>query len=296
MGNKATDITNNIVSISSLGGSDISKYGINTVVNNAVKVEPFAGKEHYTEYPWKEATIFRFPLPEHVLSIHDDNATSSSSTSSSSFKEDDDEYQIFFKSPPKLVKLSVYERTFFSDNKLGDIQLPLSTIGEETVFKEWIPLSHTSANRSQSWFLHVQVEVKYVLMSLYDSPMGSGGAARMNGGQNSDKTTVSPISPSPAPVVATGSAPELPSPKLERKQSSSDGNLYSTVVSGTSNLPETRSSHSSNDLSSSPGSFGEEEMVTDTTTAESSTPTSSITEFKSPKAPRFDNLSEMGIL
>ncbi len=304
--NKGVDVANNIVSISSLGSSDISKYGINTVVNNAVKVEPFAGKEHYTEYPWKEATIFRFPLPEHVLFLHDDNITntSSSSTSSSSFKEDDDEYEIFFKSPPKLVKLSVYERTFFSDNKLGDIQLPLSTIGEDTVFKEWIPLSHTSTNRSQAWFLHVQVEVNYALMSLYDSPMGSGSVARMNGSPNPNQTTVLPKSPSPSssPVVATEGASVLPSPQLERKQSSSDGDLHSTIVNGVSNLTDTRSRHSSNDLSSSTGSTGEggttASMATDYTTVESSTPTSPITDSdsKSLKASRFDNLSEMGIL
>lgn len=136
--------------------TDVKKHGLNTIISQAVKVDPFVGghDSQSSEYPWKDSVIFRFPLPENILSLD--------------FEED---YQMFMKSPPKIIRVTVFERTFFSDNKLGEISLPLSTVSSETVFKEWLPLSQKDkAVKSSSWFLHIQASLKFCLMSLSDSP------------------------------------------------------------------------------------------------------------------------------
>jgi hypothetical protein len=100
--------------------------------------------------------------------------------------------------------------------------------------------------RSQAWFIHVQVEIKYVLMSLYDGSGGSSviikksptntaaaAAAGANGGKMLRRTssqeriiTTTPTTPSsvnsPSPSSSFSS---LSSPPLERKQS----NRYSII-------------------------------------------------------------------
>jgi hypothetical protein len=136
--------------------TDVKKHGLNTIISQAVKVDPFVGghDSQSSEYPWKDSVMFRFPLPENILSL-----------------DSEEDYQTFLKSPPKIIKVTVFERTFFSDNKLGEISLPLSTITSETVFKEWLPLSQKDkAAKSSSWFLHIQASLKFCLMSLSDIP------------------------------------------------------------------------------------------------------------------------------
>jgi hypothetical protein len=147
--------------------TDVKKHGLNTIISQAVKVEPFPGAHDSlsSEYPWKDSVMFRFPLPENILTL-----------------DTVEDYQTFLKSPPNLVKISVFERTFFSDNKLGELFLPLSTICSETAFKEWLPLSQRDkAPKSSSWFMNIQATLKFSLMSLselhsltlHGSPPGS---------------------------------------------------------------------------------------------------------------------------
>ena len=92
--------------------------------------------------------------------------------------------------------------------------------GEDTAFKEWIPLSQKEkTNRSQTWFVHVQVEISYILMSLFDGHRGSvvyrnPESDKPSAAASSSRTILSPSPNSPL----TSPSP----PSLECKQSNSD--------------------------------------------------------------------------
>jgi hypothetical protein len=120
-----------------------------TLVTPARKIE--ANKQDVTsqpsEYSWREQGVLRFPLPDTVLAI-------------GPFTEGGDKN---IRQPPRKLQLSVYEtRSFFSDQKLGELELPLSGLSDERPFRDWLPLS---SEKGAAWFVHVQMQLRFVLMT-----------------------------------------------------------------------------------------------------------------------------------
>ena len=120
-----------------------------TLVTPARKIE--ANKQDVTsqpsEYSWREQGVLRFPLPDKVLAI-------------GPFTEGGDKN---IRQPPRKLQLSVYEtRSFFSDQKLGELELPLSGLSDERPFRDWLPLS---SEKGAAWFVHVQMQLRFVLMT-----------------------------------------------------------------------------------------------------------------------------------
>jgi hypothetical protein len=120
-----------------------------TLVTPARKIE--ANKQDVTsqpsEYSWREQGVLRFPLPDRVLAI-------------GPFTEGGDKN---IRQPPRKLQLSVYEtRSFFSDQKLGELELPLSGLSDERPFRDWLPLS---SEKGAAWFVHVQMQLRFVLMT-----------------------------------------------------------------------------------------------------------------------------------
>ena len=122
-----------------------------------------------SEYSWRDQVIFRHALPHGLVSLfqyqNDYHQASGYETHS------------LYMEPPNFLQLSVYERTFFTDTKLGDIDLPLSSVTDEDSFKEWLPLSPDSNSshgakviNTSTWFVNFKVELKFVLMILQDTP------------------------------------------------------------------------------------------------------------------------------
>lgn len=120
-----------------------------TLVTPARKIE--ANKQDVTsqpsEYSWREQGVLRFPLPDSVLAI-------------GPFTEGSDKN---IRQPPRKLQLSVYEtRSFFSDQKLGELELPLSGLSDERPFRDWLPLS---SEKGAAWFVHVQMQLRFMLMT-----------------------------------------------------------------------------------------------------------------------------------
>jgi hypothetical protein len=65
--------------------------------------------------------------------------------------------------PPRKLQLAVYEtRSFFSDTKLGELELPLSGLSDDRPFRDWLPLSN---EKGAAWFVHVQMQLRFLLMT-----------------------------------------------------------------------------------------------------------------------------------
>lgn len=120
-----------------------------TIVTPARKIEP--NKQLVTsqpsEYAWREQAVMRFPLPDRVLSI-------------GPFVEGGERN---LRQPPRKLQIAVYEtRSFFSDTKLGELELPLSGLSDDRPFRDWLPLSN---EKGAAWFVHVQMQLRFLLMT-----------------------------------------------------------------------------------------------------------------------------------
>lgn len=94
-----------------------------------------------SDYSWREQVLFRFALPEGIVAL--DNSFSNDSKrprrARRNLNENGDDSTARFSADindnffvcPDTVFISVYERTFFSDNKLGDLQLNLKELTDK---------------------------------------------------------------------------------------------------------------------------------------------------------------------
>jgi len=120
-----------------------------------------------SDYAWREQALFRFALPEGIISLqsqcrdHPTNANSKELLTPITHGS--------FYSCPDTVMLSVYERTFFSDNKLGDLHLSLNELSERRVIKGWYPLV---VDKSITWLVYLQVKLRFPL-EVIDRPSSS---------------------------------------------------------------------------------------------------------------------------
>ena len=129
--------------------SDGNRALADTLVTPARRIE--ANKVVVTsqpsEYAWREQAVMRFPLPDRVLSI-------------GPFAEGGERNM---RQPPRKLQLSIYEtRSFFSDTKLGELELPLSGLSDDRPFRDWLPLS---SEKGAAWFVHVQMQLRFLLMT-----------------------------------------------------------------------------------------------------------------------------------
>lgn len=80
-----------------------------------------------SDYSWREQALFRYALPEGIVTVESgpdlSNGVAAAAVGGTVHEH--------FYSCPDAVLVSVYERSFFSDNKLGDIQLSLSELSEK---------------------------------------------------------------------------------------------------------------------------------------------------------------------
>lgn len=120
-----------------------------TIVTPARKIEPNKQlvASQPSEYAWREQAVMRFPLPDRVLAI-------------GPFVEGGEKN---LRQPPRKLQIAVYEtRSFFSDTKLGEVELPLSVLSDDRPFRDWLPLSN---EKGAAWFVHVQMQLRFLLMT-----------------------------------------------------------------------------------------------------------------------------------
>jgi len=62
--------------------------------------------------------------------------------------------------------VTIYERTFLSENRLGELTMPLAALTQDSTLDEWMPLINERSRGSGAWLAHIQVELKYILMNI----------------------------------------------------------------------------------------------------------------------------------
>jgi hypothetical protein len=98
---------------------------------------------------WGSLVRFRFPLPEDV------------NCDGTSFDED---REALFKGPPSMLQLSVYEKKFMSDIKLGGADVKLDALANGGQMEEWVPLR--SPTHGVNWFARMRLTLRFELMCL----------------------------------------------------------------------------------------------------------------------------------
>lgn len=135
-----------------------------------------------TDYVWREQIIFQFPLPEGVNKLsHSANKLPSELLHSNNLLLDK-----LFTAPNTLI-IKVYEKTFFSENKLGDVVIDLNTLSNKRytttncyrnicfyyfklllrtirAIRDWFPL-RTNNNRCH-WLVFLQIKLKFQQMTV----------------------------------------------------------------------------------------------------------------------------------
>eukprot|EP01038_Epipyxis_sp_PR26KG_P004640 gene4640-6521_t len=101
------------------------------------------------DYIWREQIIYRYALPEGVLTpVLKSNGNIDNKT---------------FLRPPRIITIAIFERNFFSDVKLGDVDINIEDLSENKVIRDWFPLRR---GVDVSWLIYLQIKLKYQLMSI----------------------------------------------------------------------------------------------------------------------------------
>jgi len=122
----------------------------------------------YVEFPWREHAVFRFPLPEGQIALptnyklgkqYRPKLAGGKLAGYAERKLEDTDCV----TPPKNIQITIFERTFFSDTKLGDLEIPMANLTEDKPFREWLPLA---TDRGGAWFVHLQAQLHFNLMTV----------------------------------------------------------------------------------------------------------------------------------
>lgn len=120
-----------------LGDSALKRRGRNTSVTGAKSLLPTANGQATQGSRWGAKAAFRFPLPEEAspyVLTHGDRA-----------------YELVMggcgsgagmgsQGPPRCVRIAVWRKQFLSDQKLGEVEVPLGQLNDRVDAKEWVAL------------------------------------------------------------------------------------------------------------------------------------------------------------
>lgn len=139
------------------------------------------------DYDWRAQALFRFALPEGWTTLlQEDMHTLSSDGKNNDNKNDRRSL------PPLKVSITLYERTFFSDSKLGEVEIPLLDLHERNTLHDWFPVVHSDTSssstssggglsssqlgpaRNVSLLLYAQTKVRFQLLQTDTPVVGSG--------------------------------------------------------------------------------------------------------------------------
>jgi hypothetical protein len=161
-----SNITSTAIANTAAGLEYIATQSIVTASKRADSVKVanmFLSSNQATEYNYSESFLFKFPFPEDRIA-----ALASGSTASCMQESIDETLFPLLATYPQILGLSILEKTFFSEKKLGELELPLDDINEERGFRDWIPLS---TEKSSTWLALLQVQLKFGLMMIENIPI-----------------------------------------------------------------------------------------------------------------------------
>jgi len=98
---------------------------------------------------WRSTIRFRFPLPEDVDSFG---------------MCPNKDREALFPGPPSVLQLTVYEKKFITDNRLGSADVKLDALADGGHMEEWVPLR--AGKDGVVWFARLRISLKFKLMCL----------------------------------------------------------------------------------------------------------------------------------
>lgn len=123
-----------------LGDSALKRRGRNTSVTGAKALLPTANGQATQESRWGAKAAFRFPLPEEAspyVLTHGDRAyelVMGGCGDSGSWAG------MGSQGPPRYVRIVVWRKQFLSDQKLGEVEVPLGKLNDRVDVDEWVAL------------------------------------------------------------------------------------------------------------------------------------------------------------
>ncbi|CAM9714601.1 unnamed protein product [Chrysoparadoxa australica] len=118
---------------------------------------------------WGAKATFRFALPEEAIPVVLKHGIS---VYSSLLK------QHAGRGPAKVLQIALFKKQFLGDAWLGDVEVPLNCLNDETHLNEWVPLK--GCGKSDAWFVNIRVTVRFVGMTLGAMTESSSNAPQLN--------------------------------------------------------------------------------------------------------------------
>eukprot|EP01031_Cornospumella_fuschlensis_P029912 gene29912-36122_t len=111
---------------------------------------------HSSDYDLRLQSLFRLPLPEHISTL-------------SCARQQGTDLQSY---PYSHLTVCIFEKTFFSDVKVGEVDISLLDLGDKNVVRDWFPLYAAEATGKigvkpvSSWLVFMQVKLRQVVMQV----------------------------------------------------------------------------------------------------------------------------------
>ena len=125
------------------------------------------------EYKVRDRTLLRFPLPEAVSKVGDAGTGASGATCSRGRgyrqRAEEETWRGAMHAPPNTLHVTVFEKTFLSENKLGELHLPLSFLSPDETADEWHPLMNERRGGG-AWLVRLQLHLSFPSVCLEAAP------------------------------------------------------------------------------------------------------------------------------
>ena len=159
------------------------------------------------EYKVRDRALLRFPLPEGLSKVGDSGGSGGRHNSSSSGgngiggngaagsdgsgsgsasrgrgylqRAEEETWRGSMYTPPNALHLILYEKTFLSENRLGEVHLPLTLLAHDQVVDEWHPLINERRGGG-AWLVRLQLQLSFLVMCMEAAPtlLSRGGMAK----------------------------------------------------------------------------------------------------------------------
>jgi hypothetical protein len=126
------------------------------------------------DYEWRSQGIFRFALPEGWINLIEDDLQTYDR-----IQHNDIRHSL----PPMKILMTVYERSFFGDNKIGETEISLLENNDKNIVKDWFPLIQDRKTNQMSWMIYCQAKLRFHLMKIEEEKRNDGF---LNSRQSSD--------------------------------------------------------------------------------------------------------------
>lgn len=133
--------------------SDVRRVGKDTSITAVKRLLPTANGQSSQQSRWGAKSAFRFALPEeaspYILS-YGDRAYElvMGRFAARGGREGDGGVGAESLGPPKCVRITVWKKTFVSEQRLGEVEVPLNMLDDRGVVDEWVALR---GDKGSSW-------------------------------------------------------------------------------------------------------------------------------------------------